>query len=106
MLQLPPPQHDPADSTTVRRFFSSETGWSVGAGSCEEVMTTMLPAGPEAEPPSEQHSPGLTRRAVLRRRAREGEVADGVAADRACLPRAAVHAHGCDLRRLEPVDRD
>ena len=52
-----------------------------------------------------QRTAGLAGRAVLSRRAREREIADGVATDRARLPRAAVHAHGRDLRRLEPVDR-
>lgn len=47
MLQLLPPQQDPPDSTTVRRFFSSEIGASViGAGCCEVVMASMLPIGP------------------------------------------------------------
>ena len=45
MLQLPP-QHEPPDSTTVSRFFSSGTGASViGAGSGDVVMASMLTPG-------------------------------------------------------------
>ena len=45
MLQLPPPQQEPADSTTVSRFFSSGTGVRlIGAGSGDDVMASMLPA--------------------------------------------------------------
>lgn len=45
MLQLPPPQQEPADSTTVSRLFSSGTGARlIGAGSGDDVMASMLPA--------------------------------------------------------------
>ena len=47
MLQEPPPQHDDAsDSMTVRRFFSSAIGWSVGAGRFEVAMPTILTRRP------------------------------------------------------------
>ena len=52
--QLVPPQQEPSASETLRRFFSSGTGWRVvgaEAGVDEVVMASMLlvgdPAGAE-----------------------------------------------------------
>src|SRR5690606_30210268 len=54
----------------------------------------------------EVRSCGLARRAVLRVGAAEPEVAYRATAHRTGLARASVDAHGCQLRRLELVDRD